>query len=74
MPKRAVFDPSAPYQTIDNTSRMTGLSRDYIRRGVRAGRIPFIRGGSGNSAYMVNVPMFLKQLEAEAAASVEAGE
>ena len=61
---------TAPYQTINNTSRLTGLSRDYIRRGVKAGRIPYIRGGSGNSAYMINVPLFMRQLEAEAAASL----
>ena len=69
MPKRAAFDAAAPYQTIDNASRLTGLSRDFIRRGVKAGRIPFIRGGSGNSAYMVNVPLFLRQLETEATAN-----
>ncbi|MBE7008414.1 MAG: hypothetical protein E7422_04615 [Ruminococcaceae bacterium] len=66
---RRTADTNAPYQTIDNTARITGLSRDFIRRGVKAGRIPFIRGGSGNSAYMVNVPLFLRQLEAEATAN-----
>lgn len=64
-------DTNAPYQTIDNTARITGLSRDFIRRGVKAERIPFIRGGSGNSAYMINVPLFLRQLEEEAAASLK---
>ena len=62
---RRQTDLTAPYQTIERTSRLTGLSRDYIRRGVRAGTIPYIRsgGGNGNSAYMVNVPLFLRQLE-----------
>ena len=67
---RRQTDSNAPYQTIDATSRLTGLSRDYIRRGVKEGRIPYIRGESGNSAYMINVPLFLRQLELESCASV----
>lgn len=65
MSRKRQTDSGAPFQTIDATSRITGLSRDYIRRGVKEGRVPYIRGGSGNSAYMVNVPLFLRQLEAE---------
>lgn len=62
---RRQTDLTAPFQTIDNTSRITGMSRDFIRKGVRGGKIPYIRsgGGDGNSAYMVNVPLFLRQLE-----------
>ena len=67
---RRQSDQGAPFQTIDATSRITGLSRDFIRRGVKEGRVPYIRGGSGNSAYMVNVPLFLRQLEAEASANI----
>ena len=67
---RRQSDQAAPYQTIDATARITGLSRDFIRRGVKEGRVPYIRGGSGNSAYMIHVPAFLRQLEAEAAASI----
>lgn len=67
---RRQSDQAAPFQTIEATSRITGLSRDFIRRGVKEGRVPYIRGGSGNSAYMVNVPLFLRHLEAEAAASI----
>lgn len=70
---RRQTDLTAPYQTIDNTSRLTGLSRDYIRRRVKEGRIPFIRGGSGNSAYMICVPRFMQQLDAEAAANTKGG-
>ena len=71
---RRMNDNSVPYQTIDATARLTGLSRDYIRRGVKAGRIPFIRAsGSDNSAYMVNVPLFLSQLEKEAAGNLVEG-
>ena len=70
MPRRKL-SPDAPYLTIAATSRLTGLSRDFIRRGVRAGRIPFIRAaGGGNAAYMINMPLFLRQLEQQSAASV----
>lgn len=69
MPKRTV-DLSAPYQTIENASRLTGLSRDYIRRGVRAGTIPFVRAGGGNSPYLVNVPLYLEMLDAESRANM----
>jgi hypothetical protein len=69
--KRLTNDSNVPYQTIDATARLTGLSRDYIRRGVKAGQIPFIRASaSGNSAYMVNVPLFLEQLESESTANM----
>ena len=68
---RRQTDATAPFQTIADTSRITGLSRDYIRRGVRAGKIPFVRAtGGGNCAYMIHVPSFMRQLEAEAAASL----
>ena len=62
---RRTVDLSAPFQTIDNTSRITGLSRKYIRQGVKSGRIPYVRAGDGNSPYMVNIPLLLKQLEDE---------
>lgn len=69
MPRRAKFDTTAPYQTIDNAARLTGLSRDFIRNGVRAGRIAYIRGGAGNAPYMISMPRLLAQLDAEAAAN-----
>lgn len=70
MSRRRQTEAGAPFQTIEAAARITGLSRDYIRRGVKEGRIPYVRGGGGNSAYMINVPLFLRQLEAEAAASI----
>ena len=70
MSRKRQTDSGAPFQTIDATARITGLSPGYIRSGVKEGRVPYIRGGSGNSAYMVNVPLFMKQLEAEASASL----
>lgn len=64
---RRKTESGAAFQTIDATSRLTGLSRDYIRRGVKAGEIPAIRTGSGsNAAYMVDVERFLDQLHAAA--------
>ena len=66
MPRRA-FDPTAPYQSISGTSRITGLAQGYIRDGCKQGIVPHIMCGS---EYRVNIPLFLQQLEAEATASV----
>lgn len=61
----------APFQTIAETARITGLSRDYIRRGVKAGEIPAIRSGSSNNApFLVDTVLFLEQLHRVAAEGV----
>lgn len=63
MSRRRQTETDAPFQTIDATARLTGLSRDYIRRGVKAGEIPAIRTGSGSTAaYMIDTALFLDQL------------
>ena len=63
MSRRRQTESNAPFQTIDATARLTGLSRDYIRRRVKAGEIPAIRTGSGsNAAYMIDTALFLDQL------------
>ncbi len=60
---RRQIESSAPFQTIDAAARMTGLSRDFIRKGVKAGTIPAIRTGSGSTAaYMIDIASFLEQL------------
>lgn len=48
--------------TIRELSKSLGIPETYIRRGVKAGTIPFIQ--SGNRA-LINVPLFLKQLDRE---------
>lgn len=73
MSRRRQTESNAPFQTIDATARLTGLSRDYIRRGVKAGEIPAIRTGSGsNAAYMVDVGLFLDQLHRAAGEGIRA--
>lgn len=60
-------DGNAPFMTIDATARITGLSRDFIRRGVKSGMIPAIRTGSGRTAaYMIDTELFLEQLHSAA--------
>lgn len=66
MPKRT-FDPAAPYQSITGASRITGLAQGHIRSLCRSGRAPCLRVGQ---EYKINMPLFLQQLEKEAAASV----
>lgn len=73
MPRNRRIDLSAPFQTIGNTARITGISQFEIRRGVKAGAIPFVRRGSGNAPYLVNVPAYLRQLEAEAQSNLKGG-
>lgn len=52
-----------PFQSINDAARLTGMSKDFIRKGIRAGTIPAIRTGSGpTAAYMVDVERFLQQL------------
>lgn len=50
----------APLQTIENTARLTGASRYFIRNGCRDGSIPCIKSGT---KYMVNLPLFLEMLD-----------
>ena len=66
MSRRRSIENQAPFQTINETSRITGLSRDYIRRGVKAGTIPAIKIGDGAGVYMIDVERFLEQLHRSA--------
>lgn len=45
---------------IPEASRITGVSQKAIRAGVRSGKIPHIRVGT---KYLVNIPLFLAQLD-----------
>ena len=73
MSRRRQTESDAPFQTIDATARLTGLSRDYIRRGVKAGEIPAIRtGGGSNAAYMIDTALFLEQLHRAAGEGIRA--
>lgn len=59
MPKRTRND-SAPFQTLPNATRITGLSQRYLREGCKTGKIPHVRSGN---VYLVNVPALLRVLE-----------
>ena len=50
-------------------ARYTGISEDYIRRGLRAEKIAHIRSGRD---FLVNVPLFLEQMEIESKKGVSA--
>ena len=66
MSKRA-FDRDAPFQSIRNTSELTGLAQGYIRTGCKSGTIPCIRVGA---EYRVNLPLFRRQLDGESLESL----
>ena len=65
MPRR-IFDPAAPYQPLSGACRLTGLSVHYLREGCKRGTVPHIRCGN---EYRANVPLLLRQLEAQSAAN-----
>ena len=51
----------APFQTIPQASRTTGLSRYFLRKGCQNGTVPHVK--SGNTCY-INIPALLRQLGA----------
>lgn len=53
---------ATPFMKIEPTSRVTGLSMYFLRRGCQEGTIPHIKSGS---VYLINVPKLLRQLGAE---------
>lgn len=59
---------SAPFQKIADACKSTGLSQRYLRKGCKDGSIPHIRSGT---AYYINVPQFLRQLDAETAVHLD---
>lgn len=61
MSKKTQRNPDAPFQTIPDASRITGLSTYFLRRGCIDGTVPHIKSGS---TYMINVPALLKKLDA----------
>ena len=67
MPKRK-FDPDAPYQPFRGASKITGLSIGFLRDGCKNGKIPHVMAGK---EYRICMPLFLKQLEDEAAANLK---
>ena len=48
-----------PFASIDDAARLTGLSRFYIRKGVRAGEIQHIMVGK---KYYINLPSLFEHL------------
>ena len=61
MTKKTERNGIAPFQSIVDAARITGLSRYQLRLGCKSGEIPHILSGK---KYLVNVPALLKQLGA----------
>lgn len=61
------FDAEAPFQSIRDAARLTGLSMFYLRERCKARTIPVVMVGS---EYRINLPLLLAQLERESAESV----
>ena len=55
---------STIFTTINQTAKLPGLSRGFIRQGCREGRFPCIRVGEGeNATYKLHFQKFVEQLE-----------
>lgn len=59
--RRSKIDPNAVFQRRRGAAEITGLSMEYLRQGCVDGTIPHIKVGSD---YLINMPLFLEQLNA----------
>lgn len=51
---------STKLQTIEAAAKLSGASQYFIRLGCRNGTIPCVRSGR---KYLVNMPLFMEQLD-----------
>lgn len=52
----------APFQSVDNAATLTGLSRDYLYKKIKADEVPVIRSGR---LLFVDVPALIEQTREE---------
>ena len=52
-----------PYKTVREVVALSGFSEHYIRDGIRAGRIPYVKCGK---AFKIPYQLFMEQMEREA--------
>ena len=52
----------AHFMKIKDACKVTGLSQYYLRAGCKDGSIPHVKRGT---VYFINIPVFLKKLDAE---------
>lgn len=50
------------FVTVKQAVKITGLSEHYIRKGLKAGKVPHIKVGK---KYLINLPLFTEWLEKE---------
>lgn len=56
------YNAAAPFQTIAEACRTTGMSRYFLRRGCKNGSIPHLKV---SCKYMIDVPTLMKLLHRE---------
>ena len=56
---RIEHNSTVPFLVINEAAKVTGLSRDYLRKGCIAGTVPHIKSGR---VYLVNVPALMRKL------------
>lgn len=57
-----------PYQPISEASKTTGISQYFIRCGVKAGTIPYVKTGK---KVLINVPAFLQMMDEQSRHSAD---
>lgn len=57
-----------PFQSIDEASRTTGLSKYFLRNGCKDGTVPYCKSGN---KFLINVPALLRKLDAESGGNAQ---
>lgn len=60
--RKQSLDGRPPFVTISQACELTGLSQNFLRRGVKDGSVPHVKSGR---VYLVNIPALLRKLDAE---------
>ena len=62
IPRRKEIDRSAVLQRYRGAAEILGVSEKFLREGVKAGSIPYIKVGKDT---LINMPVYLEQLNAQ---------
>ena len=60
-----IINQQTPFMKINETTKVTGLSQYYLRKGCKDGSFPHVMSGT---VYLVNVPALLRKLNADGSA------
>jgi len=58
-------------QSVEQASKTLGVSKYWLREGLKAGTIPHMKSGA---KYLVNIPATIARINAESEANAQRGE